>query len=390
MPMVLTPGWEIRAGLPPLEGSATARDDGRGSVPPPDTYTVRPGDTLWDLSGRFLNNPWYWPKIWSYNPEITNPHWIYPGNVVKFYPSAEEAPARVEPASAETPVASAAEPDEEDLAEPVRELEDLSKADLAAPATAEEQDAVAVSGPYKIGYVSPKTRFARHDTFVTPRELAESGELSAAFEEKLLLSTTDRAYARFKGATDVKPGETYVIYKTERPIVHPVTKELFGYQSVVLGSARVVAVDARAATVVVAQSFDPIERGAMLGPWTEKSFRPVPRKANRQALVGRIIATQSEALSVVGEHHVVFVDKGERDGVEQGNLFTVVRSGDPTTVGAYETPWDPTLPEEDVANLLVIDVKERASAALITRSLSELLVGDHVEMRADASGSGGQ
>ena len=95
----------------PGEGSATAVDEGRGALPPPDTYTVRSGDTLWDLSGRFLNNPWYWPKIWSYNPEITNPHWIYPGNVLKFYPSAEEAPARVEPV--ETPVAEA-EPVEED------------------------------------------------------------------------------------------------------------------------------------------------------------------------------------------------------------------------------------------------------------------------------------
>jgi LysM domain-containing protein len=377
-------------GLPPLEGSATARDDGRGSVPPPDTYTVRPGDTLWDLSGRFLNNPWYWPKIWSYNPEITNPHWIYPGNVVKFYPSAEEAPARVEPASAETPVASAGEPDEEELAEPVRELEDLSRADLKEPASVEEQDAVAVSGPYKIGYVAPKMRFARHDTFVTPRELAESGQLSAAFEEKLMLTSTDRAYARFKGATGVKVGEFYVIYKTERQIVHPVSKELFGYQSVVLGSAKVVAVDDKAATVVVAQAFDPIERGAMLGPWAEKVYRPVPRKANRQALEGRIIATSSEALSTVGEHHVVFVDKGARDGVEQGNVFTVVRSGDPYGLPAFQIPWDPSLPKEDVANLLVIDVKERASAALITRSRIELLVGERVEMRADASGSGGQ
>ena len=84
----------------PVEGSGAAADRGLGAVPPPDTYTIRPGDTLWDLSGRFLNNPWYWPKVWSFNPEITNPHWIEPGNVLKFYPSAEEAPARVEPAPA--------------------------------------------------------------------------------------------------------------------------------------------------------------------------------------------------------------------------------------------------------------------------------------------------
>lgn len=372
--------------LAPGEGSATAADEGRGALPPPDTYTVRPGDTLWDLSGRFLNNPWYWPKIWSYNPEIPNPHWIYPGNILRFYPSAEEAPARVEPV--ETPVATAEEVEEEG-AEPVRELEDLSQANLKEPPSVDEQEAVAVAGPHKIGYVPPKAKWARHDTFVTPRELAESGAISAAFEEKLMLSSQDRAYARFQNAAEVKPGETYVVFKTERPIYHPITRELFGYQSSVLGSARVVAVDDKAATLVIKQTYDPIERGAMLGPWTEKFYRAVPRKPNRQALAGRIIASQADAITQVGEHHVVFVDRGHADGVEEGNVFTVVRSGDLYDRDPYTAPWDDRLPKEDVGNLLVIDVKERASAALVTRSLRELVIGDRVEMRSEGAGAGG-
>src|SRR5512145_1126043 len=106
--------------LTPAEGSAPAAAEGQGAVPPPDTYTVRPGDTLWDLSGRFLNNPWYWPKVWSYNPDITNPHWIDPGQLLRFYPSAEEAPVRVEPVAEAEP-------------EPVapKELEDFSRGELA-------------------------------------------------------------------------------------------------------------------------------------------------------------------------------------------------------------------------------------------------------------------
>ncbi len=385
-PPTSTPIDDGSLSVPALEGSGTA-DEGRGAVPPPDTYTVRPGDTLWDLSGRFLNNPWYWPKIWSYNPDITNPHWIYPGNVVKFYPGAEEAPARVEPVAT-------TEPEPEAEPEPVRELEDLSKADLKQPAPAEEQDAVAVAGPHKIAYVPPKTRWAEHDTFVTPRELAESGAISAAFEEKLLLASQDRAYARFANRAEVKPGETYVIYKTDRPIYHPVTKELWGYQSVVLGSGKVVAVEDKAATLVIQQSYDSIERGALLGPWTEKVYRPVARKANRQALDGRIIAARNDVLTAFGEHHVVFIDRGAKDGVEEGNVFTVVRSGDPYDKDPTVPTWDTALPKEDVGHLLVIDVKERASAALVTRSMRELVVGDHVEMRAEdgapASGSAGK
>jgi hypothetical protein len=373
-------------GVAPLDAAALA-DDARGT---PDTYTVKPGDTLWDLSGRFLNNPWYWPKIWSYNPEIANPHWIYPGNLLRFYPSAEEAPTRVEPVpgSPDLPVAEAPGFEEEELEEPVRELEDLSRADLQAPAPVDETDTVAVAGPHKIGYVPPRSRFARRDTFVTPRELAESGWIKGAFEEKLMLSTLDRAYANFRDPAQVQVGEDYVIFKTERPIHHPVTNELFGYQSTVLGTAKVVAVEDRAATVVISQTLEPIERGALLGPWTQKFFRPVDRKANQQAIQGRIIAAQVDVVTQLGEHHVVFLDRGERDGVEEGNVFTVLRSGDQYRRDPHAPTWDADLPIEAVGELIVVDVKENASAALVTRSLKELMIGDHVETRPEA-GSGG-
>jgi hypothetical protein len=366
------------AGIAPaVAGTALALEESAGGQPTPDTYTVRPGDTLWDLSGRYLANPWYWPKIWSYNPEIENPHWIFPGNLLKFFPSADEGPMRVEPAEA---VAEA-----EEL--PARELEDFSRANLAAPESIEEQDAVAVAGPYRIGYVAPRAILARHDTFVTPRELAESGAISAAFEEKLMLATLDKAYARFERRAEVKAGETYVIYKTERPIRHPRTNELFGWQSTVLGAAKVVAVDAKAATLVITQSFEPIERGAMLGPWTERFLRRVDRRANRRALEGTLVGGQVQVVTQLGEHHVVFIDRGAADGVEEGNVFTAVRAGDPYGRAPGLPAWDPELPKEDVGEMLVIDVKERASAALVTRSMIELAIGDRVEMRA-AAGAG--
>lgn len=377
MPPVSTPAGSGQLDLGP---DAAPADAGASAVPP-DTYTIRPGDTLWDLSGRFLNNPWYWPKIWSYNPEITNPHWIYPGNLLRFYPTAEEIPTRVEPV--DQPIAAV----EEDLV-PVRELEDFSKADMKEPPSAEEQDAVAVSGPYKVGYVPPRTRMARRETFVTPRELAESGSITAAFEEKLMLSTLDRAYAWFENQAEVKPGETYLVFQTDRPVHHPETGELWGWQSSILGAAKVVAVDERAATLVVTESLYPIERGARLGPWTQKLLRPVPRKPNQQALEGRIIASQSEIVTQIGEHHVVFLDLGEADGVEEGNVLTVVRAGDPYGRDSRRPYWDSDLPPEDVGDLLVIDVKERASTALVTRSLRELVIGDRVEMRPEG-GAGG-
>lgn len=364
--------------FPPPEGTAPAAAAGQGAVPPPDTYTVRPGDTLWDLSGRFLNNPWYWPKVWSFNPDITNPHWIDPGQLLRFYPSAEEAPARVEPVEEEAPVA-----------EGPRELKDFSKGELTGPSELLDDDAVAVSGPYKIGYVPPRSTTARHETFITRRELEESGELVGAFEEKLMLSTTDQTYARFKRSVTVKKGEAYVIYRTERKIVHPLTHETFGYQTVVVGAGRVTEVSDKAVKLTITQTFEPIERGALLGPWTERFVKQVARRPNTATLTGAIIGAQQEILTQLGEHHVVFLDKGKNDGVVEGNVFKVVRSGNPYGGPMASAEWDDNLPKEVIGDLLVIDVKDHGSTALVTRSLVELYVGDRIEMSPDAAGSGG-
>jgi hypothetical protein len=332
-----------------LEGEPSeAGEEGAPAAESTDTYRVQRGDTLWDLSGRFLNNPWYWPKVWSYNPQITNPHFIYPGNLVRLHPGAEGAPGRLST--------------DEGLQAP-GELDDLSRADMNKPQEIGEGDEVSVVGPYKIGYVAPKGIWARHDTFVTQRELDESGVISAAFEDKLFLTIYDRAYVKFKRPAPVKVGERYVIYKTNRVVRHPVTGERWGYKSTVIGAGKVVAPD--------------------------KMVKQVRKHPNQRNLDGVIIAAQQDLVSEIGEHHVVFIDKGKRDGVEEGNVFEVIRSGDPYGRRPGDISPDPSLPDEDIATLLVFDVQQTASAALVVRALRELYVGDHARMRVSAQASVG-
>jgi hypothetical protein len=381
------------------EGSAATADQGLGAVPPPDTYTVRPGDTLWDLSGRFLNNPWYWPKVWSFNPEISNPHWIEPGNLLRFYPSTEEAPTRVEPvAKAGSGAATPAAEEPTDIEAP-RELESFSRADMKAPVPAEDLEEVAVVGPYKVGYVLPKTIMVRRDSFVTPAQLDESGTIFAAFEERSMLTVQDRAYAKFKKDPPSKLGQSYVIFETLRSIRHPVTGDLIGYQTRILGSAVVVAKEEKAVTLVINNALAPIERGALLGPWTERPLRPVRPRAASKDLDGRIVGTRLEVLTQIAEQNVVFIDKGKVDGVEEGNVFKVIRSGDPyglpLTKEQLSPPNDPRMPAEVLGELMIIDVKESTSTALVMKSRRELLIGDLVTMRVEGgappvSGSGGR
>jgi len=375
----------------PIEGTGQPLPAG-GAVAPPDTYTVRPGDTLWDLSGRFLNNPWYWPKVWSYNPEIANPHWIYPGNLLRFFPAAEGQPARIQPVPAPRPAP------EEPLAdqEAPRELEDLTRADLAKAQDYGDEDAVAVTGPYKVGYVTPRGVAARRETFVTRRELEEAGGITGAFEDKLLLTVHDRAYGRFRPESTPRVGQAFVIFRTLRAVSHPRTGEPLGFQTQILGTAKAVATDPKAVTLIIQSASEPIERGDYLGPQTERLVRLVARRPNQRQLDGSIVSTDRESAWLAAEHHMVFVDRGRADGVEEGNVFTVLRAGDPyakeLAAGNLSIAEDRGLPSEDIGELLVVDAKENFSTALVVRSLRELFAGDRVEMRtgrATVPGSGG-
>jgi hypothetical protein len=150
----------------------------------------------------------------------------------------------------------------------------------------------------------------------------------------------------------------------------------------------VVAVDPKAATVLLGQCIEPVERGDLLGPWTDKLVRPIAPKPNARSMTGAIVAAQIDTVTQVGEQHLVFVNRGKVDGVEEGNVFGVVRSGDPTGRAISEIVDDRSLPEEVIGSLLVVDVKEHVSTALVTRSLRELLIGDRVEMRAAGGGGG--
>ena len=367
-----------------LEGSAPEVETGPAAAPgaaqPPDTYTVKPGDTLWDLSGRFLNNPWYWPKVWSYNPEITNPHWIYPGNVVRFFPSAEEAPARVEPVA---PVA------EEERPSAPRELEEVSKGTLK-PEQLGEDDTVAVVGPYRVGQVPSKPAPIRRDTFMTRMQLEEAGRIVAAFEEKLILTHLDKIYGRFRDPGSVKVGQIYAIYRTEGPIAHPRTGETVGYKTLILGQAKVTRLDEKAVTLLITAAYDTIERGDYLGPWSEKLVKAIQLRPNQASVDGYIVAVTPSVLTNIGENNVVYLDKGQADGVEEGNTFRVVRSGDRSKLPPDRPTYDASLPLEVVGTLVVFDVKERNSTAFVARSLFEVYPGDRVEMRpARSAGSGG-
>ncbi len=337
-----------------------------GQMSPNGQYTIRRGDTLWDLSQRFLDNPWYWPKIWADNPGIANPHWIYPGNSLLIRTSGAGLPGEVEPAAAGVPG-----PGKRDIADLAAER--LGHLDNLG------QDADLVTAAGRLGFRPPPMR-VQVASLITREDLASSGVVVGSFEPKSLLTTYDRVYLRFPDLAKVHVGETFSVFRPGPEVIHPLTGQSFGYRTKLIGTVRVLGKDRGLAVGEIGEVMSSVERGDRLGP-PVKLTETVTPVANTRELSGVILATEVPHTTWSAEEQVVFLDKGARDGVERGNTFVVVQAGDGLDEMALGgRTWSRTLPREVVAQLMVFDVREDASAAVVVKSLREVGIGDEVEM----------
>lgn len=348
----------------PMEGEAQVLPgDGAPAETPKGTpgssHTVERGDTLWDLSQKYLGSPWYWPKVWSYNPEIANPHWIYPGNLVRFFNSGEEVPTQVE----------------------VGDVPD------AEPVPVDSGDKVQVAG--RLTYQPKDSVIMRTRGFVTSKELESSGKIVGSFAETERFSTPQQFYANFKKQGDVRVGDKYVVFKTGHELEHPKTGNTVGYLTILLGEGRVVKVHdkQKMVTVELTATWDEIERGDLLGPAGENLTRTIARRANERDLKGYVVGGVLTWQTITAEHELLVIDQGSDQGVQPGNTFTVVRQYDGLGQDAVLNPQDADdrYPEEDVATCMATEVKSKASVCLVVRSLREVVPGDRVVMRAGSS-----
>ena len=376
------------------------------------SYTIVKGDTLWDLSQKFLNNPWYWPKIWSLNPSIENPHWIYPGNNLKIQAGAGGAPAQVDPQAAAAPPGQAGpggQPAPE--GQPPAAAEEAANDDPLAPSTpagpdltltssAAEKAAAnqSVTAAGRLSYKAPGVLLVRASGLVTEDEMKNAGNLDASFEEKQMLAQYDTAYVRFKQDGLARVGDKLLIFRPAGDIIHPKTHLKIGVKTKTVGEVKVVAVTGPVVTVQVGRTWEEIERGDLVRPWSDQLRRLAP-KPNTRSVDGLIVSAVSDTLTTLGETHEVFIDKGKSDGVEDGNTFYVVRNGDGLTLkGGGVTTSSETAgeagekanklqqPDENVAMLMVIDARDNLSVAVVIRSVREIEAGERVEMRPGGSG----
>ncbi|HEX5059427.1 MAG TPA: LysM peptidoglycan-binding domain-containing protein [Kofleriaceae bacterium] len=328
-------------------GYDTADEGGPVSVhagPTPELHVVRKGDTLWDICFYYFNDPWQWPKVWSYNPQITNPHWIYPGDLVRLLPRGMFAQ---QPAQ---------EPEQTPQPGEVKPIDNIPP-----PATRSD-----------VGI--------KQTAFVEKSDLEKSNVVDGAVDEKDLLTIGDSIYVSYPANNPPKVGQLYSIYKPDNSVKHG-GKEQGAYVRV-LGTVRIETVkqDKKARGVIV-EANQEIERGARVGPLakTFKNVPPVPPKVDAQ---GNIVAMLKQD-QLIGQGEVVFVDLGKSSGIEVGNRMFVVRRGDAKPKQSKDTVGqdDRTFPARSLGQIVIVEVGDQVSIGLVTLSVQEMAVGDIVMMQ---------
>lgn len=331
--------------------------------PETQVYIVKQGDTLWDISARFLDNPWYWPRLWEQNKYITDPHLIFPGEPIALVPS---------PARAALPAAAAAPPEGE---LPPTGVEEIPLAEFPLEEPKEEM----VVSPLVVG-LEEKEGMIYHSRmgssgFISLEELAAAGLILDSKEEKLMLGEQDSVYLNLGDASGIGVGDKFSIYTVTKKVSHPVTGETLGYKIKILGGLEVVELNGEnVSTATIFSSNDVISRGNWIRPF-EPAVKEIILQGTQAGLEGYIVDSK-QPVSLLGEGDIVHIDKGKRDGVETGNVFTVYRPA--KKIRDRMTGRRLQLPVENVGKLVVLNVQEKTSTALVTKSRKELKIGDHI------------
>lgn len=313
----------------------------------PDRYVVVKGDTLWDISARFLKDPWRWPDIWGLNKdEIKNPHWIYPGDVVILDFSGNTPRLRRGGDAAGGRGGGAGE-------------WDLVTTKLSPTIRTTELAAVAIP-TISMQTIGP---FLNQALVVGERELEGAPVLVATQENRVVLSGGDVAFT--KGLT-WEDGSDWNVFRPGRTLTDPDTREVLGREAVHLGNARITEFG-EVSTVAITKAVQEIQPGDRLvkaEPYgTLPPFVPRPAPAG---LEGKIISAGDTAGTEVGPNSVVVINRGTREGLEVGQVLALYRNRPAVTpAGTANTAEKIRLPQERYGIALVFRVFEKVSYALV-------------------------
>lgn len=337
----------------------------------PEKHEVVSGDTLWDISTTYLKSPWYWPKVWSLNPQISNPHLIYPGDIISFRFTGEMTLPGGEGIADSASGITGGEFEDEG------ETDTLARTGKTLDATPENfKEFVKLGGKYRIDrfrQIDDTVFDLVHRGFIEKGEFEDLGKIVGSFESKELLSTEDNVYVKL-GKVDFQVGEYVEFINVREKIKHPITKKKVGSVVDIVGRGKVLDVNSdRIATVKIIKAIDSVDRGYYVREYIkmETNIKIEETASDIKAT----ILTGYDPTMFFGPSYIVYLDKGSKDGLTVGNMLSVYRRGD--GLDELDRKVKKTqLPYEIVGELVVTNVSEETSVAVITKSLTGLIAGD--------------
>lgn len=345
----------------------------------PEIHTVRQGDTLWDLCGHYLGSSWEWPRIWSYNPDIRNPNWIYPGDQVRMRAVGDSGGSAYS----------------------------TLPGDRGTSARALRGDAADSGGLLGQGQrVSKDTVFLRNEAYIEDPQKDVLGEVIGAKEEQTLLGQGNHVYLDVKPGSKLQVGQELTLFdQSRKPEPVEGARQPPGEIILVKGTVQVEDFDTKKniAKARIIESVDAIERGTKVG-MVGRRYLVVPTVPSKVTVWARLL-TGIYPHVFLGQHQLVFVDRGSEDGLVSGNRLLVIRRGDtwrrsldtgaksarlrmrvdlagkaeaePTQIKREDSEF----PQEIVGELRVVNAHRWTSLAIVTTTQRELYPGDRAVAR---------
>ena len=285
-------------------------------------YTVKKGDTLWDISNRYFNTHWRWPQIWSENQQIMNPHLIFPGERLRLFHQIWDAPL-----APETP--------------------DQSRIPSLVDQPVMESRYFVYSSIHRIGFVKEQPVEA------SGRITLIKGDKNV---QKTILGQDESIYVTSAGNTPLKVGDVYAVYRSPVPVKDPESKNPVGIQYYKTGLIRIAESRQDYAVAKVEKAFRSIMVNDVLLPYEPVSSK-IQLNPGKSGIDGKIFMAE-EGSVVFGNDVVAFINKGSEDGIQTGQTYAIYD----------EYSIESVLDTVDFGSLLVLHTEATTATVLILRS----------------------
>ncbi|MCB1693260.1 MAG: LysM peptidoglycan-binding domain-containing protein [Pseudomonadales bacterium] len=320
----------------------------------PDRYTVKKGDTLWDIASMFLQDAWMWPEIWHVNPEIENPHLIYPGDTI--YLTFVDGEPRLSVERGDEGRTTKLTPSRD-----VKLNARVRSSPLASSIPAIPLDAIA--------------SLLTTGRIVEQNTLRDAPHVLAGTADRLVFGPSDEFYARGKWPNETT--QVYGIFREGQVYRDPETREILGYEAIEVGTASVEAREGDVYRMSLNSVKEEVRIGDRLLPTEERRVESTFYPSAPAEQVNGVIMTVLGGVTQVGRNDVVAVNRGLRHGLDVGNVLAIAKNGVIVRDQIYRDRVK--LPSERAGLLMIFRSFDKMSYGLVLETTEPLRVGDIVE-----------